>query len=71
MFHYIIYTGSSLCYVTTIEKIRAIFLFRDSDDWIMSISEYYMILSMYASRITNKYFIKFTFRFAILDNLNA
>ena len=71
MFHYIIYKRSSFCHVTTIEKIRAIFFFRDSDDWIMSISEYYIIFIMYAGRITNKYLRKFTFSFAILDNSNV
>ena len=68
MLHDRIYTRPSLFYITIIEKIKVVFSFGDSDDLIKSISEYNIILFMYVSMITDKYFIEFTFNFARLFN---
>ena len=44
MFHDRIYTRSSVFYATIIEKVKVVFLFRDSDDLMKSISECNIIL---------------------------
>ena len=68
MLHDRIYARPSIFYITILEKINVLFSFNDFDYLIKSISEYDIIFIMYVSRITDNYFMEFTFSFIRLDD---